>query len=335
MLWKICLQFSEYYLMTEIKSTNISDPSFSNGTGKSVISVRDITQVLIVTFLWSLCYPLITTGLTAFPPFHFAAVRSVLAGVSLLVAGIVFKRPLIPDRDTWFSLVIISFTFTTLGFTGMFLAGNRVTPGLATVIGNVQPLLAALLGYFILAERLTGVRGLALLIGFAGIVVIAVPGLFEQSSNTTPVGISLVLAGATGVAIGNVLLKHIANRVDPLMAMAWILLLGAIPLILAAAVFENTASIGLSIASVLNLVVLSIFGTAMAFVLWIDVLRRAELNLLNTYTFLTPVFALFIGILFYNERLLNIEWVGVAVVVFAVFLVSRTNRVASAAPHRQ
>jgi len=288
----------------------------------AAISVRDLTQVLVVILLWAICYPLITTGLAAFPPFHFATMRSLLAGTSLLVVGVVFKRALFPDRNTWFSLILASFTFTTLGFAGMFLAGGRVTPGLATVIANVQPLLAALLGYFVLTERLTWIRGLALVVGFAGIVVIATPGLFQHSSNSTAMGIGFVLVGATGVAIGNVILKRIANQVDPLMAMAWILLLGAIPLAGAAAVFEPAEVMHWSLSAVINLLVLSVFGTALAFLAWLDLLRRADLNLLNSYTFLTPVFALLIGILFYNERLLTLEWIGVVVVAFAVFFAS-------------
>ena len=161
--------------------------------------------------------------------------------------------------------------------------------------------------------------------GFAGIIVIATPGLLDQAANSTPDGIALVLVGASGVAIGNVLLKRLANQIDPLTGMAWILLLGAIPLIAAAAIFEQTALIEWRLSSVLSLVVLSIIGTALAFVMWLDVLRRAELNLLNSYTFLTPVFALVIGILFYNERLSAIEWIGVAIIVFAVLLASRPS----------
>jgi len=320
--------------MTEIQqSDDVSGPV--HGSGNAAIPLRDMIQVIVIMLLWALCYPLISTGLSAAPPLHLAALRSLLAGASLLVAGIVFRLPLLPDRDTWLSLVIISLTFTTLGFTGMFLAGKSVSPGLATVIANAQPLLAALLGVFVLAERVTGTRGLALLVGFAGIVVIALPGLQGQSSNSTLAGISLVLVGATGVAIGNVLLKRIALQVEPLIAMAWILLLGAVPLIAAAAMFEQAASIDWSMASVLNLVVLSVFGTALAFVLWLDVLRRSELILLNTYTFLTPVFALVIGILFYAERLSCIEWLGVAVIAFAILLASRIKGAVPGARHAQ
>ena len=308
--------------MAEIRrSEQMSEPIDNRVENR--IQIRDIVQVTIVMLLWALCFPLITTGLSTSPPLHLAALRSLLAGATLLAAGILYKLPLLPERSTWLLLGIISMMFTTLGFTGMFLSGGRVTPGLATVIASTQPLLAALLGYFVLAERLTGVRGLALLVGFAGIVVIAMPGLLGQSANSTLTGINLVLVGASGVAIGNVLLKHIARQVEPLMAMAWILLLGSIPLFVAAVLFEQTTSIDWSVASVFNLVALSVPGTALAFVLWLDVLRRSELILLNTYTYLTPVFALIIGVLFYSEKLLIIELGGVVIVGLAVLLANR------------
>ncbi len=314
--------------MIKLSNLSVSDQP-RPGKGESAIYLRDMVQIFLVIILWAICYPLITTGLEAFSPFHFATLRSLLAGTSLLIASFVLKRPIIPERTAWLGLVLVSLTFATLGFTGMFLAGGRVTPGLATVIANVQPLLAALLGYFVLTERLTWRTGLALLTGFIGIAVIAYPGLTEQSSNSTVVGIGLVLAGATGVAIGNVILKYIANRVDPLSAMAWILLLGAIPLAVAALVFEPANAMHWTPVSIINLLVLSIFGTALAFFWWLDLLRRIDLNVLNAYTFLTPVFALFIGILFYSERLLVVEWFGVVIIVFAIFLASHIKRVAS------
>jgi len=285
------------------------------------------TNVVIV--LWAICYPLITTGLETFPPLYFATLRSLMAGACLLVAGVLLKKMIIPERKTWPGLIVISLTFTTLGFTGMFLAGGRVTPGLATVVANIQPLLAAFLGYFILTERLTWKKAITILVGFFGIVVIAQPVLYEYSSNSTSVGMVLVLVGAIGVAIGNVLLKKIANLVDPLVAMAWILLLGAVPLAVAASIFESNVDILWNMVSIINLLVLSVFGTALAFLWWMDLLRRVDLNVLNTYTFLTPVVALFIGILFYNERLLLIEWTGVLFIMLSVFLASSAKTMTS------
>ena len=57
--------------------------------------------------------------------------------------------------------------------------------------------------------------------------------------------------------------------------------------------------------------------------MWFSLLRRAELNRLNTYTFLTPVFGLIIGMLFYGERLSPLEWGGAALVILAAVVSSR------------
>lgn len=292
-------------------------------------SKRKLFQVLIVILLWAICYPLITTGLAAFPPFYFATLRCFLAGISLLIAAYLLNRPLIPNKSIWFALILAALTFTSLGFTGMFLAGDKVSPGLATVIANIQPLLAALLGYFFLTERITKKIGAALIIGFIGIIIISYSGLSEFSINSTPLGIGLVLLGAIGVAIGNIVLKLIADKADPLTAMAWILLLGAVPLAIAGIMLEDINAITWNLGSITNLIILSLLGTALAFYWWLVLLKTTNLNVLNSYTFLTPVFGLLIGILFYSERLLMTEWLGVLVIVFAIFFACLPDKAVS------
>ena len=63
----------------------------------------------------------------------------------------------------------------------------------------------------------------------------------------------------------------------------------------AARIFEPSGRITWNLPFAVTLVTLAVFSTAGAFVLWFSLLRRAELNRLNTYTFLTPVFGLIIG----------------------------------------
>lgn len=56
-------------------------------------------------------------------------------------------------------------------------------------------------------------------------------------------------------------------------------------------------------------------------VLWLDLLKRNELVRINIYTFLSPVFALAIAAIFFDERLRLLEWIGVALVLTAVALI--------------
>jgi drug/metabolite transporter (DMT)-like permease len=205
----------------------------------------------------------------------------------------------------------------------MFLGGGIISPGLATVLTNTQPLIAAVLAYAALGERLGrgGVAGL--LLGFAGILLIALSGSRGEGTITTPLGVAYVLLGAVGVAGGNVLLKRLAGRVDPLMATAWQLLLGGLPLLLASLVFEAPFRVTWSVAFVVVLLALGLLGTALAFVLWFSLLARTELTRLNSFTFLTPVLALLIGVLFFSERMPPLELGGIGLTLAGALWVSR------------
>lgn len=284
---------------------------------KQRLSGRDLAQVILVTFLWALCYPLITVAVADAPPLSIAATRALLAGLTLLaVAG--FARRKWPSPRVLGTVSLAGLGLTGMGFSGMFLAGGKIGPGLAEVLANVQPLLAAVLGFFVLRESIAGKRGLGLAIGFAGIVVVSYSAFTGQGANTTPQGVGFVLMGACGVAVGNVALKRVANDVDPIVAAGWSLVVGAIPLWILAAVLGEATPHHLSADLMWSTATLALLGTALVSLLWFDLLRRTELVRLNTFTFLTPVFGLAIAAVFLDERLNGIEWLGVALVLAAV-----------------
>lgn len=285
------------------------------------ITPGDLARLTLVMFLWAACFPLIAAGLSLAPPLYFAALRSFVAGAGLLGLAFALRRPMPQGWRVWLSLLSVGLSATGLGFGGMFLAGGVVSPGLATVIANAQPLIAAGLAYFILGERLGPRRRVGLMLGFAGIVLIAMPGFGGANPNSTPGGVGYVLLGALGVAAGNVLFKRLVGQVDLLMATGWQFILGGIPLLLAALSFEQAAQVEWGLDFVIVLLALGLLGTALAFALWFSLLRRGELNRLNTFTFLTPAFALLIGAVFFGERLGLVEVGGIILTLIGVLRV--------------
>ena len=138
------------------------------GTAVSHIPPGDIARLVLVMFLWALCFPLITVGLAFALPLTLAALRAFVAGVGLLLPAIVLRRAWPRGWRAWLLLLATGLTITSMGFGGMFLAGGLVSPGLATVLANVQPLIAAVLGFFLLGERLGPRRRVGLSLGFPG-----------------------------------------------------------------------------------------------------------------------------------------------------------------------
>ncbi len=271
-------------------------------------------------FLWALCFPLITYGLSAAPPLGFATMRALIAGVSLLIVANYKRRPPLRGRNHWSAVVLVGLSATTLGFAGMFYGGARVAPGLATVVGNAQPLFAAVLLAWLGQELLSRAQCLGLLVGFGGIVLIGVPGL-GRAATTLP-GLGLILLGALGVAASNVILSRMAGRIDTLRAMGWQLVVGSIPLGVMSAIVEQPGEILWSWGFVGALLALSLLGTAAAFVGWFELLRRGSLNQLNVFTFFTPVFGLAMGVAFFGETLSILTGIGILFCLISVLWLS-------------
>jgi drug/metabolite transporter (DMT)-like permease len=210
-----------------------------------------------------------------------------------------------------------------MGFLGMFHAAEFVSPGLATVIANVQPIIAAVLANVFLGERLNAIGKIGLAVGLTGIAVIAWPGIAVGHVQGYSLGIAYVVIAAIGVSVGNIAIKRLAGQVDPIMAMGFQLLIGAAPLALLSVLTEDISLLSRSMEFVLILVALAVLGSSLAFWLWFEALERVDLNRANAFTFLVPIFGLMIGAAFFGERLEAIQTVGVVLVLTGILLVQR------------
>ncbi|UFI06714.1 MULTISPECIES: DMT family transporter [Stappiaceae] len=271
-------------------------------------------------FLWAICFPLIVAGSAHAPHLTFAALRALLAGAALLCAGIVLRRRWPRGRRVWLALSGVGLGATSLGFLGMFMASEFVSPGIATVIANAQPLMAAALAAVFLGEQL-GWRGkVGLAMGFAGIILIAAPEMQTPAAGAYGLGIGYILLAALGITVSNVLIRAIVERVDLLMAMGVQMLIGAVPLIGGAAVFEDPFAIAFTPQFLAILVGLALFGSALAYWLWSDILRTTELGRANSFAFLVPVFGLAMGSAFFGETLNWLAVLGIAATLAGIAL---------------
>lgn len=284
--------------------------------------IRNILLMVLVAFLWAICFPLIQVGLGAAPPLVFAATRAALAGVLVLLLAVCLGRPWPRGFVNQSLIAAIGLSFTGLGFGGMFLGGGKISPGLATVLANTQPLIAAVLAMIFLSERITPRIGTGLLLGFVGVLVMSLPSLSGPGHEAGMQAFLWITLGAVGTAVGNVLLKALAGRTDVLMVTGLQLCVGATALAVGAQALGEDWEITWTTRFVLSVVGLAVFGTALMTALWYYLLARASLNRLNTFTFLTPVFGLLLGGLFFDERLNLIQGIGVIVTVVGIQLVA-------------
>lgn len=276
--------------------------------------------------LWAICFPLITAGFAFAPHLTFATLRAFLAGAALVAVGLALGRPVPRGVRVWVILVFVGLGATSLGFLGMFHAAEFVSPGVATVIANTQPLLAAILAGMFLGERLDASGKLGLALGFAGILFIISPQLLAAPVGGYAIGVAYIVLAALGITVSNVLIKKIAGEVDAIMAMGMQMLIGALPLLAGAWALEEPWNIVWSLRFVLILASLSLLGTSLVYWLWVSILEKVPLTQANAFSFLIPIFGLAMGALFYGETLDWPEAVGIALTLLGIGLVSRKAR---------
>jgi drug/metabolite transporter (DMT)-like permease len=280
--------------------------------------------LIFVMLLNASCYPLITIGLKSAPHLSFATLRAFIAGLALALVAALLRCPVPRALTTWLGLGAIGLGTTSLGYLGMFHAAEFVSPGLATVIGNSQPLIAAILAHVFLRERLRLVQHLGLSLGFLGIIVISLPQLAGSSGGARfAVGFAYIIFAAGGGAVGNVVMKALGGRVDPLVAMAAQSFFGAIPLAAAAALREQPLAITWSSTFIVSLLGLALLTTALTNWLWFTLLGRVALSRANAFTFLTPFIGFSLGVAFFGEHTRIAAIAGLSLTAAGIGLVER------------
>ncbi len=279
-------------------------------------------QLTLVMVMWALCFPLITVGIQYSPHLTFAAIRALLSGIVLLFIASVLRQSLWCSGKDMMTFAAIGVGATTLAFFGMFHAAEFVTPGIATVIASSQPLMAALLAHWFLKERLNLQGKLGLLFGFSGISLISLPQFFSGTGEAFGVGTAYIVIAAIGITISNVIIKQIANRISPLIAMGWQLVMGSIPLAIIAFLTEAPSTVQWTPEFIWSLFGLSVAGTAFAYWAWYKILETTKLSHANAFTFLVPIFGLGMGIIFYGEQLSTVAMGGVVITLIGIHQVS-------------
>jgi O-acetylserine/cysteine efflux transporter len=190
------------------------------------------------------------------------------------------------------------------------------------VVVYLQPVLVGFLSYPVLGEALSAAKVVGLLLGFSGVVVVSV-GSISGASFGTPLGVAFGVASAVSWALGTVYFKRYAGRLPVLWAVGGPFLLGGVCITGLGLALEAPSGISWTGTFVASLLYISLVGTALAWVLWLGLIRAGEASRVAAYVFLVPLVAVVLGALFLGETVGPSLLVGAALVVSGIYLVNR------------
>lgn len=281
--------------------------------------------VACLAAVYAACYSAIKAGLAYAPPLRFAGMRAVLGGAVLLGLVLVLGKPLLPPRRLWPGVAALAATGTFLSFGAMFLSPGHGGAGIASVLGNTGPLLVVVLAAIFLGERVTRAKAASLVLGLAGVSLIAYPVITDPTRRGA-LGAILPLVAAAGTAVQSVIVKRLELREAVLPVTAWQFVLGGLPLLMVSAVVERGAVVTWSGTFVSLFLFLTLVGTSAATALWFWLVQDDEVGRLTLQLFLVPVLGLLFAMAFFREAIGTLEAAGILLVVLGISLTFRDSR---------
>jgi probable blue pigment (indigoidine) exporter len=282
-------------------------------------------NLLLIMGVYSLCYIGIKFGLPHSPPLLFGALRLSLGGAALLALILGTKSPWWPKNTPLKWMLLLGFVATAASTATMFLAAEHGSAGMASVLGNMQPILTLVLALAILRERVTPGKVKAAILGIAGIVLISLP-MFRMGGIGQIEGAALALGSSAVVATANILVKRFIPKDDILPASAWQLVMGCIPLFIASLLTENWSKFHAAPSFIGLLLFLGLIGTGYNTFAWYKLVKREDVGFISMFYFVVPVIGLISGWLVFGETLMAEQWVGMAVIASALVFLAKESK---------
>ncbi|CAN5841972.1 EamA family transporter [soil metagenome] len=267
---------------------------------------------MLAPIAWGTTYVTITELLPDGRPLLVATMRVVPSAVVLLIAGALVSRWRPLGAQWWRTATLALFNFGIF-FPLLVAAVYRLPGGVAAAVGGLQPLFVAVLSWLFTGRR---PRVLDLVVGCVaalgvGLVVIR-PG-----ADLDPVGVIAAVGANVSFAVGVVLTKRFPAPANRLAATGWQLLMGGVILVPLAAIVEG-APPSLTGRNVAGFAYLSMVGTALAFVLWFNGIRRLPSAAPPLLGLAAPVTGAVLGWAMLGQSLSPLQLTGFVVTLAAI-----------------
>jgi drug/metabolite transporter (DMT)-like permease len=192
--------------------------------------------LLAVALGWGMNWPVMKIVLSEVPPLSFRGFCLSLGGLGLLCLARIGGQRLMPPQGKWPVLLWLALT-NILGWNVLMIYGVSLLPsGRAALLGYSMPVWSLLLSALWLKEKLTPWRLLGLALGGLGVLAMMGMALFDLAG--APLGVLLMLGSALSWALGVVSLKRFPVAMPPMALSGWMMLLGGLPVALAALMLE-------------------------------------------------------------------------------------------------
>lgn len=281
----------------------------------------------LLTLIWGTTWAAIRVGLGGVPPVTGVAMRFAIAALLLFalspVLGVKYGRGR-HETALWVVNGLLSFC---VSYGVVYWAEQSVPSGLAAVLFATYPLLVAIFGHVLLpGDRLGPAKLAGVVVGLVGLGVIYSEDFDKLGGPHVLIASVVLLLSPLASALASVAVKRWGSGVHPVSITAVPMAICAVVMGGLAALVERGRPVVLDRPSVLALLYLAVFGSAVTFTVYYWLMARMPLSQLALITYVIPVVAVAVGAIAFDEPVTAHVVAGTLLVIAGVGLAGRAAR---------
>lgn len=276
--------------------------------------------LLILSVIWGSSFILIKKSLLGLTAYQLGALRTIITGVLLLSVGYGKLKAIPKSKWKWLILSGLLGSFFPAFF--FAIAETEIDSSVASILNSLVPLNTILLGFAVFKIASTKRQILGVIVGFIGTAILILKGS-ELNPNQNYLYAGFVIASTLMYATNVNIIKRYLQDVKPLAIAAgnyvFIIIPAFIILIFtdffSSTTFENPHFTN----ALLYVTILSVFGTAIAKVLFNKLVQMSTPVFASSVTYVMPIIALIWGVLD-GESFSFIQGLGALIILVGVYL---------------
>lgn len=291
----------------------------SHGTNREAFSPKDWGLFLSLSVIWGSSFLFMAIGLDAFHPGLVTWLRLGFgAGVMALLPQA--RQSKIP-RAEGRRIAVLGLIWLAIPFIIFPIAQQWIDSAVAGMLNGATPIFTAVIASILLWHLPGRLQMIGLVVGFAGILAIALPSAGEGT--TAAIGVVLVVLATVCYAFATNIVVPLQQRYGSIAVMArvqWV----AVALVTPYGIYGLTQST-FAWPSLAAMAAVGVLGTGVAMVLMGSLVGSVGPTRATFITYLIPIVALVLGVVFRDEVVSPIAILGVILVIAGAILASRSE----------
>jgi drug/metabolite transporter (DMT)-like permease len=293
-----------------------------------------LAAVSVTLVFWASAFVAIRHLGEDFTPGSLSLGRLLVGALALgLVAAPQLKGRPKPTGREWASIVTIGVLWFGIYNVSLNEGEHHVDAGTASMLLQVSPIIIAVLATVFLSEKFTTYLAIGLALAFAGVVLIGTADSGNGGSRDLT-GVLLCIVAAVVYSISVILQKPLVARLSALVVTWLACTIGAIVCLpFTGQLVDDVRAAPTS--SILWVVYLGVFPTAIAFTTYAYALRHMSASSLGVTTYLVPPITIVMGLVFLSETPPSVAYAGGVLALLGVAVARRKPKPKAAVPQQK